>query len=150
VTCFAVIQIVLHNGGLGRDARTKHRKITLERFCGMTIFLKWNTVAGQLGFYSIFDRLMIRDKDFSSPLSEQQSSCQPASGGTDNNDMSVLYFYHRSFRVRSPRMPSKTAIIQKRTTILDSGHPFFSKWWWMGAIKKARFPFPYFRRVNLK
>src|SRR5699024_216774 len=107
-------------------------------------------VTGQLGLYSIFDRFMICHKDAGSLLMQKQGGCQATAGGTDYHDMSVLYFYHRSLRVKSPRMPSRTAIIQKRTTIFDSGHPFFSKWWWMGAIKKTRFPFPYFRRVNLK
>ena len=32
------------------------------------------------------------------------------------------------------------AIIQKRITIVDSAHPFFSKWWWIGAILKILFP----------
>ena len=36
------------------------------------------------------------------------------------------------------------AIIQKRITIVDSAHPFFSKWWCIGAILKILFP------VNLK
>ena len=30
--------------------------------------------------------------------------------------------------------------IQKRTMILGSGHPFFSKWWWIGAMRKIRRP----------
>ena len=36
------------------------------------------------------------------------------------------------------------AIIQNLITIVDSAHPFFSKWWWIGAIIKTLFP------VNLK
>ena len=31
-------------------------------------------------------------------------------------------------------------IIQNRTTTVDSAHPFFSKWWWIGAILKILFP----------
>ena len=31
-------------------------------------------------------------------------------------------------------------IIQNLITTVDSGHPFFSKWWWMGAILKILFP----------
>ena len=38
-----------------------------------------------------------------------------------------------------PRIAQAKDTIQKRTTILDSGHPSFSKWWWIGAIKKMRF-----------
>ena len=30
--------------------------------------------------------------------------------------------------------------IQKRITTVDSGQPIFSKWWWIGAIRKMRFP----------
>ena len=32
------------------------------------------------------------------------------------------------------------AIIQNRITIVDSAHPFFSKWWWIGAILKILLP----------
>ena len=32
------------------------------------------------------------------------------------------------------------AIIQKRITIVGSAQPFFSKWWWIGAILKILFP----------
>ena len=31
-------------------------------------------------------------------------------------------------------------MIQKRTMIFGSGQPFFSKWWWIGAIRKMRLP----------
>ena len=30
--------------------------------------------------------------------------------------------------------------IQKRTTIFCSAQPSFSKWWWIGAIRKTRLP----------
>ena len=32
------------------------------------------------------------------------------------------------------------AMIQKRTTTCGSDQPFFSKWWWIGAIRKMRRP----------
>ena len=32
------------------------------------------------------------------------------------------------------------AMIQNLITIVDSAHPFFSKWWWIGAIIKTLFP----------
>src|SRR5690606_33377466 len=35
---------------------------------------------------------------------------------------------------------SRIETIQKRTLIFGSGQPFSSKWWWMGAIRKIRFP----------
>ena len=31
-------------------------------------------------------------------------------------------------------------IIQNLITTVDSGHPFFSKWWWIGAILNILFP----------
>ena len=32
------------------------------------------------------------------------------------------------------------AMIQNRMTIVISAQPTSSKWWWMGAIRKTRFP----------
>ena len=47
---------------------------------------------------------------------------------------------HLTFRVvMRPRIAQANETIQKRTTILDSGQPSFSKWWWIGAIRKMRF-----------
>ena len=34
-------------------------------------------------------------------------------------------------------------MIQKRITICASPQPFFSKWWWIGAIRKTRRPVRY-------
>ena len=31
-------------------------------------------------------------------------------------------------------------MIQKRTMMCGSAQPFFSKWWWIGAIRKTRLP----------
>lgn len=31
-------------------------------------------------------------------------------------------------------------MIQKRITICGSAQPFFSKWWWIGAIRNTRRP----------
>ena len=45
-----------------------------------------------------------------------------------------------SFKVASPTSAKIIAIIQYRITIVDSAHPFFSKWWWIGAILKILFP----------
>ena len=45
-----------------------------------------------------------------------------------------------SFSVDRPMRASMAATIQKRTTTVDSAQPIFSKWWWMGAIRKMRFP----------
>ena len=48
---------------------------------------------------------------------------------------------HRTLSVsNSPRIAQANETIQKRTTIRDSGQPFFSKWWWIGAIRKTRCP----------
>ena len=47
--------------------------------------------------------------------------------------------HQRTFRVsRSPRTAQEKETIQKRTTMRDSGQPIFSKWWWMGAMRKMR------------
>ena len=41
-------------------------------------------------------------------------------------------------KIENP-MPASTAeMIQKRMTTLTSLHPFFSKWWCKGAIRKMR------------
>lgn len=47
---------------------------------------------------------------------------------------------HLNFRVASPIMARPTEIIQNRTTTWLSVQPSFSKWWWIGAIRKTRFP----------
>ena len=47
---------------------------------------------------------------------------------------------HRTFSDASATSASKMEMIQKRTMILGSGQPFFSKWWWIGAIKNTRRP----------
>jgi hypothetical protein len=45
-----------------------------------------------------------------------------------------------TFSVRTrPRTAHANDTIQNRTTMRDSGQPSFSKWWWMGAIRKMRF-----------
>jgi len=31
-------------------------------------------------------------------------------------------------------------MIQNRITICGSAQPFFSKWWWIGAIRNTRLP----------
>lgn len=46
----------------------------------------------------------------------------------------------RTLSVASPTSARISAMIQKRTTIWLSAQPFFSKWWWMGAIRKTRLP----------
>ncbi len=51
---------------------------------------------------------------------------------------------HLNFRVARPARARRKAMIQKRMTTVGSDQPFFSKWWWIGAIRKKRFP------VNLK
>ena len=47
---------------------------------------------------------------------------------------------YRSFRVARPASASMAETIQKRITTVDSGQPIFSKWWWIGAIRKMRLP----------
>ncbi len=36
-----------------------------------------------------------------------------------------------------PNPVAKPPTIQKRITTLDSGQPFASKWWWIGAMRKT-------------
>ena len=47
---------------------------------------------------------------------------------------------HLSFRVLRAKRPRIMDMIQKRITTLGSGQPFFSKWWWKGAMRKMRLP----------
>jgi hypothetical protein len=47
---------------------------------------------------------------------------------------------YRILRVARPTSASTTATIQKRITTVDSRQPSFSKWWWIGAIRKMRRP----------
>ena len=47
---------------------------------------------------------------------------------------------HLSFRVARLNTANMIAMIQKRTMTRGSGQPFFSKWWWIGAIKKILRP----------
>src|SRR5690606_29967472 len=46
----------------------------------------------------------------------------------------------RSFSVARPMSARMSEMIQKRITICGSAQPFFSKWWWIGAIRKTRLP----------
>lgn len=46
----------------------------------------------------------------------------------------------RIFSVASPIRARISEMIQKRITICGSCQPFFSKWWWIGAIRKTRRP----------
>jgi hypothetical protein len=47
---------------------------------------------------------------------------------------------HRSFSVARPARASTKLMIQKRITTVGSDQPRCSKWWWIGAIRKTRFP----------
>jgi len=46
-----------------------------------------------------------------------------------------------SFSVLNPSKASMIPMIQKRTVTFVSLQPSSSKWWWIGALKKIRFPF---------
>lgn len=46
----------------------------------------------------------------------------------------------RSLRVERPIRARISEMIQKRITICGSAQPFFSKWWWIGAIRNTRRP----------
>jgi hypothetical protein len=45
----------------------------------------------------------------------------------------------RTFSVANPIIARIRLMIQNRITICGSAQPFFSKWWWIGAIRKIRF-----------
>ena len=47
--------------------------------------------------------------------------------------------FYRTFSVARPIIARMSEMIQKRITICGSAQPFFSKWWWIGAIRKMRF-----------
>lgn len=51
-----------------------------------------------------------------------------------------VVFDQRSFKVASPIRAKINEMIQKRITICGSCQPFFSKWWWIGAIRNTRRP----------
>ena len=53
----------------------------------------------------------------------------------------TFFTYDLADYLRIPSIASASMIemIQKRTITFGSGQPFFSKWWWMGAIRKMRF-----------
>ena len=48
--------------------------------------------------------------------------------------------HYLSFNVASPIIAKIIEIIQNLITTVDSGQPFFSKWWWIGAILKTLLP----------
>ena len=43
---------------------------------------------------------------------------------------------HLTFSVANPIIARVQLMIQNRITICGSAQPFFSKWWWIGAIRK--------------
>ena len=45
---------------------------------------------------------------------------------------------HLTFSVARPIIARIRLMIQNRITICGSAQPFFSKWWWIGAIRKMR------------
>lgn len=70
----------------------------------------------------------------------QAVAAQPQNGKTFHGKHCVGEGAHRSFSVARPHMPSTMETIQNRMTIFGSAQPFFSKWWWMGAIRNTRRP----------
>jgi hypothetical protein len=65
----------------------------------------------------------------------------PRKGGGSGETVCAKYqSHHRSFKVERPASASITEMIQNRITICGSVQPNCSKWWWIGAILKMRFP----------
>ena len=81
------------------------------------------------------------DGDHGFTLGCRAQIAQPASCfGTVGRASAHRNGVHRSFSVDSPIRARISAMIQKRITIWLSFQPFFSKWWWIGAIRKTRLP----------
>ena len=60
--------------------------------------------------------------------------------GLRRDERGVEPAHQRIFRVARPTMARTMEMIQKRITTVDSFQPSFSKWWWIGAIRKMRLP----------
>ena len=48
--------------------------------------------------------------------------------------------HYLNFSVANPISAKIIDMIQNLMTTVDSAHPFFSKWWWSGAIINTLFP----------
>src|SRR5688500_1278425 len=86
----------------------------------------------------------VRRVDPITVFSEELRHSAPASGETNNGDLSccgrrqVHHRAHRNFSVLSAMKAANTPRIQKRTTTWASSHPFTSKWWCSGARLNTR------------
>ena len=54
--------------------------------------------------------------------------------------MNLFFIHYLSFNVARPIIAKIIDMIQNLTTTVDSGQPFFSKWWCIGAILNILFP----------
>src|SRR5262249_51071045 len=51
-----------------------------------------------------------------------------------------VHGFYLSFIEERLTSASRIEMIQKRTMMRGSGQPLFSKWWWMGPMRKPRLP----------
>ena len=90
----------------------------------------------------------IGDRNTRTGFLEQMAGCDAAPGHSQYCDLSPCqirtidldHSRHRSFNVLRLNRARRIAMIQSLTTTFGSSHPFISKWWWMGAIRKIRLP----------
>src|SRR5215213_4582379 len=91
-------------------------------------------------------RIVVAGDDTRSPLLQGKRRRQPGTAKTEEGERFACeggdgsHAHYRSLRVDRPTSASTTAMIQNRITTCGSVQPSCSKWWWMGAILKTRFP----------
>ena len=126
-----------------RDARRQHD----ERRPGNVRLPHHSPAEGDLlrdrlseRFLDGFPRPVVQQQD-PRPLSREEARReQPGPAGPDHHDpfpRQVLHG-HRIFSVLIASSARMIDMIQNRTMTLGSAHPFSSKWWWSGAIRKIR------------
>ena len=83
------------------------------------------------------ERQAAKGEDQATPRPHRRAESSPPKPSTE-------HLVYRTFNVANPTSARINEIIQNRITIWLSAQPRFSKWWWIGAIRKTRLP------VNLK
>src|SRR5215217_4008706 len=106
--------------------------------------LEAHTRRGKLRCFGDF-RAYVGQRHCRAPPYEKVSSRDTAACRTDNGDLlatngEISRCRHRSFSVLSVNNAKMMERMMKRVMTFGSLHPISSKWWWMGAILKMRFP----------
>ena len=73
-------------------------------------------------------------------VTEARGALAGAPEAEDEDGLIAEVQHQRSFRDDRATRPRMADTIQNRTTIFCSAQPSFSKWWWIGAIRKTRLP----------